>query len=281
MIDYGNFQNGEFLLTFMDKVLPTITKKIVIITHNGDLSAPDSDREIWVKNMQERPLYRFAELLESSKNIIRWFASNCFWLNGTSAGSLSAKPTKLTCIPVGLENRMWSQTTRHIHAMTKIAKTIQPETRMPPKSHDIFFGHWRHHQRADTSKLAEHEQAVEQELLAAGWEQFAGNINGWHHWAEIVATHRFVACPWGNGLDTHRVWEVLLLGSFPVVKTSTLNSLYEDLPVLIVQRWSDVTPEMLERSYIQFTSQAASLHMEKLLMPYWLNIIRTSQHTLL
>lgn len=50
---------------------------------------------------------------------------------------------------------------------------------------------------------------------------------------------KFVLCPEGTGIDTHRVYESILCGATPVVLRNSLSHLYERLPVCIVDRWTD------------------------------------------
>lgn len=50
---------------------------------------------------------------------------------------------------------------------------------------------------------------------------------------------KFVVCPEGTGIDTHRVYESLFCGATPVVLHSPLDRLYERLPVCIVNDWRD------------------------------------------
>jgi len=52
--------------------------------------------------------------------------------------------------------------------------------------------------------------------------------------------YRFALSPFGHGMDTHRTWELLFFGAIPIVKTSSLDVLYEGLPVIIVQEYSDI-----------------------------------------
>jgi len=85
---------------------------------------------------------------------------------------------------------------------------------------------------------------------------------------------KFIVSPRGNGIDCCRVWESLYLETIPVLKTSSLDSLYEDLPVLIVQNWTDVTREFLEKKYIEMSSK--KYKKEKLHVDYWSNLI--NQH---
>lgn len=50
---------------------------------------------------------------------------------------------------------------------------------------------------------------------------------------------KFVLCPEGTGIDTHRVYEALLCGATPVVLRNSLAHLYEKLPICIVNSWTD------------------------------------------
>ena len=79
-----------------------------------------------------------------------------------------------------------------------------------------------------------------------------------------VAAHKYVVAPRGNGIDTHRLWEALYLGCVPVVARSSLDSIYAELPVLIVKDWKDVTATFLEDKWPEFVERLAkfqpSLH---------------------
>lgn len=50
---------------------------------------------------------------------------------------------------------------------------------------------------------------------------------------------KFVLCPEGTGMDTHRIYESLFFGATPVVLRNSLSHLYEKLPVCIVNSWAD------------------------------------------
>lgn len=62
---------------------------------------------------------------------------------------------------------------------------------------------------------------------------------------------KFVLCPQGTGLDTHRVYECILFGAIPIVISSHLNPIYSQLPVMIVDSWDDVTEQKLNECQIQ------------------------------
>ena len=66
-------------------------------------------------------------------------------------------------------------------------------------------------------------------------------IESWQRSAE----HAFNISPRGRGMDCHRTWEAILLGSIPVIPDLPINSLFADLPVVIVKDWTKVTPDFL------------------------------------
>jgi hypothetical protein len=83
----------------------------------------------------------------------------------------------------------------------------------------------------------------------------------------------FVLCPEGNGPDTHRLWETLYMGGVPIVTSSKyLNSLYSQLPVVVIDSWSDlVDSSTLERKWHEV--QRFQWDDSLLRQAYWLNRI--------
>ena len=57
---------------------------------------------------------------------------------------------------------------------------------------------------------------------------------------------KFMICPIGNAIDCHRNWEVLYMRRVPVMtRDPYLQKLFENYPVLFVDKYSDVTEELL------------------------------------
>jgi len=58
-------------------------------------------------------------------------------------------------------------------------------------------------------------------------------------YAELSSSYAFIACPRGNGLDTHRFWETLYRGSIPVVIRSPWSKNWSDrgVPVVEIETW--------------------------------------------
>ena len=95
-------------------------------------------------------------------------------------------------------------------------------------------------------------------------------INRYDSWVKQTE-YAFVASPHGSGLDCHRTWEALCLNCIVIVKTSPLDTLYKDLPVLIVKEWSDICEHLLLETIDDFKSK--NFNYAKLTLNYWINLM--------
>ena len=91
------------------------------------------------------------------------------------------------------------------------------------------------------------------------------------NYIDNIYNHKFVICPEGNGIDTHRKWETLYLKSIPIEKRCINSSFYEDLPICLVNDWSEITEEFLNKEYNRISNSTWNLN--KLDMFYWKNEI--------
>lgn len=67
----------------------------------------------------------------------------------------------------------------------------------------------------------------------------------WEDFKDKMHRSKFVVCPVGYGIDTHRFYEAYACGATPIVVTSGLDPLYKRFGALIVDSWEDVTEELL------------------------------------
>ena len=89
----------------------------------------------------------------------------------------------------------------------------------------------------------------------------------------LVSSSRFVLSPHGVGLDCYRTYEALYLGAYGVVRKSSLDEIYKNLPVLIVDKWSDVTDQLLNDTYHRFLN--TKFDFDKLFTKYWFHRFRS------
>jgi hypothetical protein len=89
--------------------------------------------------------------------------------------------------------------------------------------------------------------------------------------------YAFIISPHGGGYDCHRLWEGLILGCIPIVKTSPIDKLYYGLPILIVNKWSDITLELLTKTIIDFREKEINnmFSYEKLTLQYWIQKMKS------
>ena len=77
----------------------------------------------------------------------------------------------------------------------------------------------------------------------------------------------FTISPQGVGMDCHRTWEAILLGSTPIIPDLPINRLFETLPVVIIQDWAQITPEFLKAEKQRILSQ--TFDFAPLLLETW------------
>lgn len=90
---------------------------------------------------------------------------------------------------------------------------------------------------------------------------------GYRRYLQEIRNHKFCISPRGNGVDCHRIWECLYLGTIPIVKRSVTLEQFSDLPILFVDDWAEVTQEFLQEKYEEFSNK--TYNFEKLHMSYW------------
>jgi hypothetical protein len=98
------------------------------------------------------------------------------------------------------------------------------------------------------------------------------SMEGRKRFLQSARNHSFVLCPRGNGVDTHRLWETLYMGSIPIVRKDIAHSDWEDLPILFVDSWDEVTEQQLRNELVRI--QNTQWNMDKLFIGYWLQHIR-------
>jgi hypothetical protein len=103
-----------------------------------------------------------------------------------------------------------------------------------------------------------------------------GNINqsstGRRKYLEEIKSSKFVFCPRGNGIDTHRIWESLYMGSIPIVKYESAHHLFTDLPILFIKDWNEISEDFLNDKYLEITNKDWKL--DKLKIGYWTDFIK-------
>jgi hypothetical protein len=89
---------------------------------------------------------------------------------------------------------------------------------------------------------------------------------------DFITKSVFTISPPGNGVDCHRIWESLYLKTIPVVQKHKCLEQFEDLPILFIDSWNDVTIDFL-RDRVKYIDKF-NQKIEKLSFNYWKNLIK-------
>jgi hypothetical protein len=93
----------------------------------------------------------------------------------------------------------------------------------------------------------------------------------------FCAKSKFIISPPGRGQDCFRIWESFYLDTIPIVQTSILDEMYMDLPILIVDRWEEITKDFLDKEYLRIKSGDKFYNKDKFFFPYWWDRIKFAQ----
>ena len=102
--------------------------------------------------------------------------------------------------------------------------------------------------------------------------EIQNTLDGRKTFLQEIKSHFFVLCPRGNGLDTHRLWETLYMGSIPIVKRELGYEEFYDLPICFVNNWEEVNKDFLEKEKHRILNTDYCL--DKLKIDYWIDKIK-------
>ena len=81
--------------------------------------------------------------------------------------------------------------------------------------------------------------------------------------------YKFIFCPWGNGIDTHRIWETLYCESIPITK-SHVGLSFKNLPIVSFENFNNLSIEKLITE-----SSKKDFNFEALNLQYWNQLIKS------
>tara|TARA_A100001035_G_scaffold52023_2_gene37965 strand:- start:35899 stop:36957 length:1059 start_codon:yes stop_codon:yes gene_type:complete len=99
------------------------------------------------------------------------------------------------------------------------------------------------------------------------WANIDPPNNSKSKYLEKLQKHTFVLCPWGNGVDSHRIWETLYAGSIPVVKYHQTFSNLRSLPIFFVDKYEEVNKDNLTNWYKN--NDISNFDIQKLDSSWW------------
>lgn len=258
----------DLILDYIDQLL-LIKVPFVLITLSNDnhcaqyLEFPFNQEEIIDK----------VDMLLNNSKLIKWFCKNPCIVH-----------SKISPLPIG-PKMQWNTTQFYGEDISTMNQTFYRYFMNPEKlfygdskkslvyvnftsgtSNNAFYKPFkgiRYECRKQLTKNGfEVSQSVPQ-LTKNGFEQYISDLSG----------YKFSASPPGKGIDTHRAWESLLVGTIPIMITSPLDVMFEDLPVVIVDDYENINDEFLNKKYEELKSRE-NYNFEKLYRGYWIDEIK-------
>lgn len=225
---------------FLHNVGRYIKIPFVLVTHNGDLPVSQ----------------QLVDYAKTIPNLKKWFGQN-----------IECTPDPLiNSIPIGLEN---DYNFPEVQKRRKLRDKVVQEAATPTIPNRLLYLNY-----SFSTNRIEREYAWKVSKATLKKETVTDRCvdsipqSEYTSWLNDVVHHHYVLCPRGNGIDTHRLWETLYLGRIPIVKKDTNNTYYEQLPILFVNDWSEVTETLLENNLIRF-SNTDNFNLNMLRMSWW------------
>ena len=118
-----------------------------------------------------------------------------------------------------------------------------------------------------------HRKSIIDDFKKFNWVNYDRVPITFEVYLENLMTHNFVLAPWGNGIDTHRFWEILYSGSIPLTKKHYLYNSFKTIPVCLVENYKDINFSFLEEEFKNLKENIEKYNLEELDFNYWKNKI--------
>lgn len=245
---------SDLLRFFVSQILPKIKHKFNLVTGDSDLCVP-----------KEALCESETRTLTNNLYLTKWFAQNTEIQNNDM----------IIQLPIGLDYHTISNNQNHSWSdlgegsfpkdqediLISLRQQMKPFFERVPLIYINFS--------INNDKFLQRKNAFEQipnNLLFIN-QTFSKRTVVWKN----IINYTFVLSPFGMGMDCHRTWETLCLGAIPIVKAPKFKKMFEDLPVLIVDDWSEITRELLDETINNFKNK--TFDYEKLKLNFWIDKI--------
>lgn len=183
----------------------------------------------------------YIQYIESEK-ITKWYCQNRY-----------ISHPKLISLPIGLANSQWPHGNQEM--LRKIVDENYQKNNLVFKNFDIGTNY--------------SNRIICDNLTNANGIYMSQHTTNENYWKQISASN-YVIAPHGNGVDSHRIWECLILKTIPIVQYHECFSQFTNLPILFIDDWKYVTRDLLQEQLLNLQSKICNLDI--LNINYWKNI---------
>jgi len=247
-------------LDLLAKNIYLINKPIILITQDGDRSVPSSYNLSTVNTIL------------NSKFIIKWFTQNY---------DRTIIHQKLNFIPIGfnLHTKLWLINNSYKDKINFMFSNAKLSFKNNNKINNKILCDYNAYTHTPSTLIFKNDRFnLFQSLKNNNLIEFLTTNTSFQDITKKYNKYLFILCPRGNGLDSHRIWEVLLAGSIPIITSSPLDIMFikHNLPVIILSDWNELNNNLTNKLSL-WQKKFKSLTYPKNIYPkfnfnYWINL---------
>jgi len=229
----------EALDFFFNIIEPRIQNNFILITGRSDIPID----AYWESRMTDK--------------VIKWFAVNNITDN-----------SKIQTIPLGIDNKHW-RFDNNPQGNVKILEDVNKEEIETNKG--VLISFQPHTNEAERGQCLNYFKDKDFTTYREYTNEDRTSEEFLKDYYREVKRHKFNVCPFGTGYDCHRIWQTLILGSFPIVKKHKAMEEFYDLPIWFIDDWKEITDENIEHKYKKMMDKYTQgvYNMDKLWFKYW------------
>ena len=197
-----------------------------------------------ITHQSDRPVdKRLWELKPNS--ISEWYSTNVIY-----------KSQKLFSVPLGIGNDYLNIYKNHVDTIESLLKT---NTVKKQSAFLNFRINTNTVERLNTYFSLKEKEWIDLKTSKQNPKEYLTDMNN----------SKFTICPWGNGYDTHRLWESMYLESIPVTKYHPAYKQFDDLPIIFIKSWKKLNLDYLDKKVSKLNRHG----LKKLNLDYWVDTI--------
>ncbi len=262
------FLTGDTLRKFSDHIFDeTKTLKTNRVKKNDVVFIRTDLKDIYFEHYHKKINNSYIAILhnsdasfeESDVNKIDAKIIHCFSQN------LNIKERKnISPIPIGFENRRF-------RSNGKISNLIQAQNIKAEKKEKIFSSF-------NITTNFNHRKKLKKMIDESNLIEFSFYIENYKYLNQL-SKFKYNLCPKGNGFDTHRVWESILVKTVPIVESNqvNINLFNQGIPLFLIDNLEDITDIQLNKLLSKEIEIPSRLNMEYLYFDYWRKLINSKK----
>lgn len=233
------------------KTISQLNNDVIFITGNSDYAITD-------------------ELVSCApKNIKKWYCQNAL-----------SNHSIIEPLPIGLENITVSIRNGHGVAYTERASIrenlIDQIKNTKATIENKIYANFNIHTNAQHRGLVKEACLITDHIV---WDEWHGDLNNYY---TSISDYSMILCPAGNGVDTHRLWEMLYCNKIPIViklGNYKIYELYQQLPIILLDNIQQLYDNnLIKNLYSDCCNKVYQIDI--LDIDYWISNIREESASL-